>query len=118
MDFYEPLPEFDADGIYLDFEDRQNGIDEWIEDLFTEWMCSRWLSVITGMEYEVVSLFFGLADDEPKSYDEIAVIMNLSRKAVSRIYHQTLRRMQHYGYHLTKKMWLFNKLIIDKLINC
>ena len=41
MDFYEPLPEFDADGIYLDFEDRQNGIDEWIEDLFTEWMCSR-----------------------------------------------------------------------------
>ena len=54
--------------------------------------------------YEVVRMLFGLSDDEPKSYDEIAVIMNLSRKAVSRIYHQTLRRMQHYGYHLTKKM--------------
>lgn len=47
MDFYEPLPEFDADGIYLDFEDRRNGIDKWIEDEFTEWMCSRCLSVIT-----------------------------------------------------------------------
>ena len=42
--------------------------------------------------YEVVRMLFGLSDDEPKSYDEIAVIMNLSRKAVSRIYHQTLRR--------------------------
>ena len=51
--------------------------------------------------YEVVRMLFGLSDDEPKSYDEIAVIMNLSRKAVSGIYHQTLRRMQHYGYHLT-----------------
>ena len=38
MDFYEPLPEFDADGIYLNFEDRRNGIEEWIEDEFTEWM--------------------------------------------------------------------------------
>ena len=47
MDFYEPLPEFDANGIYLDFEDRQNGIDEWIEGEFTEWMSSRGLSVIT-----------------------------------------------------------------------
>ena len=28
MDFYEPLPEFDADRIRLDFEDRRNGIDE------------------------------------------------------------------------------------------
>jgi DNA-directed RNA polymerase sigma subunit (sigma70/sigma32) len=54
--------------------------------------------------YEVVRMLFGLSDDEPKSYDEIAVIMNLSRKAVSRIYHQTLRRMQHYGYHLTKNV--------------
>lgn len=54
--------------------------------------------------YEVVRMLFGLSDDEPKSYDEIAVIMNWSRKAVSRIYHQTLRRMQHYGYHLTKNV--------------
>ena len=54
--------------------------------------------------YEVVRMLFGLSDDEPKSYDEIAMIMNLSRKAVSRIYHQTLRRMQHYGYHLTKNV--------------
>lgn len=54
--------------------------------------------------YEVVRMLFGLSDDEPKSYDEVAVIMNLSRKAVSRIYHQTLRRMQHYGYHLTKNV--------------
>ena len=54
--------------------------------------------------YEVVRMLFGLSDDEPKSYDEIAVIMNLSRKAVSRIYHQTIRRMQHYGYHLTKNV--------------
>ena len=54
--------------------------------------------------YEVVRMLFGLSDDEPKSYDEIAVIMNLCRKAVSRIYHQTLRRMQHYGYHLTKNV--------------
>ena len=53
--------------------------------------------------YEVVRMLFGLSDDEPKSYDEVAVIMNLSRKAVSRIYHQALRKMQHYGYHLTKK---------------
>ena len=103
MDFYEPLPEFDANGIYLDFEDRQNGIDEWIEGEFTEWMSSRGLSVITNGEYEVVRMLFGLSDDEPKSYDEIAVIMNLSRKTVSRIYHQALRKMQHYGYHLTKK---------------
>ena len=103
MDFYEPLPEFDADRIRLDFEDRRNGIDEWFEGEFTEWMSSRCLSVITNGEYEVVRMLFGLSDDEPKSYDEIAVIMNLSRKAVSRIYHQTLRRMQHYGYHLTKK---------------
>lgn len=36
MDFYEPLPEFDANGIYLDFEDRQNGIDEWIDVNFLE----------------------------------------------------------------------------------
>ena len=103
MDFYEPLPEFDANGIYLDFEDRQNGIDEWIEGEFTEWMSSRCLSVITDGEYEVVRMLFGLSDDEPKFYDEIAVIMNLSRKTVSRIYHQALRKMQHYGYHLTKK---------------
>ena len=102
MDFYEPLPEFDADGLYLDFEDRRNGIEEWIEDEFTVWMCSRCLSVITDREYGVVSLLFGLSDDEPKTYDEVAVIMNLSRKAVSRIYNQTLSRMQHYGYHLTK----------------
>ena len=54
--------------------------------------------------YEVVRMLFGLSDDEPKSYDEVAVIMNLSKKAVSRIYHQTLRRMQHYGYHLTKNV--------------
>ena len=54
--------------------------------------------------YEVVRMLFGLSDDQPKSYDEVAVIMNLSRKAVSRIYHQTLRRMQHYGYHLTKNV--------------
>ena len=104
MDFYEPLPEFDATGIFLDFEDRRNGIDDCIEGEFTEWMSSRGLSVITNGEYEVVRMLFGLSDAEPKSYDEIAVIMNLSRKAVSRIYHQTLRRMQHYGYHLTKKM--------------
>ena len=103
MDFYEPLPEFDANGIYLDFEDRQNGIDEWIEGEFTEWMYNRCLSVITDGEYEVVRMLFGLSDDEPKSYDEIAVIMNLSRKTVSRIYHQALGKMQHYGYHLTKK---------------
>ena len=51
MDFYEPLPEFDADRIRLDFEDRRNGIDEWIEHEFTEWMCSRCLSVITDGEY-------------------------------------------------------------------
>ena len=104
MDFYEPLPEFDANGIYLDFEDRQNGIDEWIEGEFTEWMSSRCLSVITNGEYEVVRMLFGLSDDEPKSYDEIAVIMNLNRNTVSRIYHQALGKMQHYGYHLTKKM--------------
>ena len=103
MDFYEPLPEFDANGIYLDFEDRRNGIDKWIEDEFTEWMYSICLSVITDREYEVVNLLFGLSDDEPKSYDEIAVIMNLSRKTVSRIYHQALGKMQHYGYHLTQK---------------
>ena len=103
MDFYEPLPEFDANGIYLDFEDRQNGIDEWIEGEFTEWMSSRCLSVITDGEYEVVRMLFGLSDDEPKSYDEIAVIMNLNRNTVSRIYHQALGKMQHYGYHLTKK---------------
>ena len=47
MDFYEPLPEFDANGIFLDFEDRRNGIDEWIEGEFTEWMCNRCLSVIS-----------------------------------------------------------------------
>ena len=104
MDFYEPLPEFDANGIYLDFEDRQNGIDEWIEGEFTEWMSSRGLSVITNGEYEVVRMLFGLSDDEPKSYDEIAVIMNLNRNTVSRIYHQALRKMQHYGYHLTKNV--------------
>ena len=103
MDFYEPLPEFDANGIYLDFEDRQNGIDEWIEGEFTEWMSSRGLSVITNGEYEVVRMLFGLSDDEPKSYDEIAVIMNLNRNTVSRIYHQALGKMQHYGYHLTQK---------------
>ena len=59
---------------------------------------------ITDGEYEVVRMLFGLSDDEPKSYDKIAVIMNLSRKAVSRIYHQALRKMQHYGYHLTKNV--------------
>ena len=95
MDFYEPLPEFDADGLYLDFEDRRNGIEEWIEDEFTVWMCSRCLSVITDREYGVVSLLFGLSDDEPRTYDEIAVIMNLNKKAVSRIYHQALRKMRH-----------------------
>ena len=58
-------------------------------------MCNRCLSVITDREYEVVSLLFGLSDDEPKSYDEIAVIMNLSGKAVSRIYYQALRKMRH-----------------------
>ena len=62
MDFYEPLPEFDANGIFLDFEDRRNGIDEWIEGEFTEWMCSRCLSVITDGEYEVVRMLFGLSD--------------------------------------------------------
>lgn len=58
-------------------------------------MCSRCLSVITDREYGVVSLLFGLSDDEPKTYDEIAVIMNLNKKAVSRIYHQALRKMRH-----------------------
>ena len=53
--------------------------------------------------YEVVRMLFGLSDDQPKSYEEIAVIMNLNKKAVSGIYHQALRKMQHYGYHLTKK---------------
>ena len=95
MDFYEPLSEFDEDGIYLDYEDRRNGIEELIEDEFTEWMCRRCLSVITDLEYEVVNLLFGLSDDEPKSYEEIAVIMNLNKKAVSRIYHQALRKMRH-----------------------
>ena len=104
MDYYEPLPEFDEDGIYLDFEDRQNGIEEWIENENKAYLCRRCLSIITDEEYEVMRLFFGLTDDEPKSYDEIAVIMNMSKKAVIRNYHQALRKMQHYGYKLS-----FNK---------
>ncbi len=50
MDYYEPLPEFDGDGIYLDFEDRQNGIEEWIDDENKAYLCRRCLSVITDQE--------------------------------------------------------------------
>ena len=108
MDFYEPLPEFDANGIYLDFEDRRNGIDEWFEGEFTEWMCSRCLSVITDGEYEVVRMLFGLSDDEPKSYDKIAVIMNLSRKLYLG---STIRNLEKAALRLS-----FNKKC-DCLIN-
>ncbi len=95
MDYYEPLPDFGEYGIYLEFEDKRNEIEEWIDDEFTEWMCNRCLFVITDREYEVVSMIFGLSDDEPRSYDEIAVAMNLSKDAVSRIYHKALQKMRH-----------------------
>lgn len=60
-----------------------------------QWMSRRCLSVITDREYAVVSMIFGLSDDEQKSYDEIAVAMNLSKDAVSRIYHKALQKMRH-----------------------
>ena len=94
-DYYEPLPDFGEYGVYPDFEDKRNEIEEWIEGEFTEWMCNRCLSVITDREYAVVSMIFGLSDDEPRSYDEIAVIMNLSKDTISRIYHQALKKMRH-----------------------
>lgn len=95
MDTYEQLLEVDDDGICLDFADSQNRIEEWIETEYTAYMSRKCLSVITDVEFEVIRLTFGLPNDEPRSYDEIAAIMNLSKNMVSKIYHQAIRKIRH-----------------------
>lgn len=32
MDYYEPLPDFGEYGIFLEFEDKRNEIEEWIDN--------------------------------------------------------------------------------------
>lgn len=95
MDTYEPLLEVDDGGICLDFADSQNRIEEWIETEYKAYMSRKCLSVIADEEFEVIRLTFGLPDDEPRSYDEIAAILGLSKNMVSKIYHQAIRKMRH-----------------------
>ena len=95
MENYELIVEYNHEVFYLDLIDDSGEIDNWINEKHTKYLCSKLLSILTDTEYEVINLYFGLSDDNPKNYEEISKIMNLNKKVVSRLSRNSLRKMRN-----------------------
>lgn len=115
MKSYKLIVEYNQENFYLDLIDDSSEIDNWINSQYIKFVSSKLLTILTETEYEVIRLYFGLSDDDPKDYEEISKVMNLNKKVVSRIIRQSLRKMRNPRnyYPLFEKYTIFASEIFD-----
>jgi len=66
----------------------------------------RALSTLTDKEKDVIMHYFGVCDTQPKTLEEIAVLLNVTRERVRQIKEKGLRRLRHTSRSKGLKLFL------------
>jgi RNA polymerase primary sigma factor len=66
----------------------------------------RALSTLTDKEKDVIMHYFGVCDTQPKTLEEIALLLNVTRERVRQIKEKGLRRLRHTSRSKGLKLFL------------
>ena len=66
----------------------------------------RALSTLTDKEKDVIMHYFGVCDTQPKTLEEIAILLNVTRERVRQIKEKGLRRLRHTSRSKGLKLFL------------
>ncbi len=78
---------------YINEVDQTNIEDSYIEQNMQELVLGM-LDCLKDREYEIISLRFGIADNKPRTLEEIGKIYGISRERVRQIEYKALRRLR------------------------
>lgn len=81
-------------------DERTAAPDEEVEEMYERESLEKFLEVIDKREATIIKLRYGLVDGEPKTLEEIGVLLHMSRERVRQIEKETIQKLH---YILTKE---------------
>ena len=90
---------------------RNNDLPDPMETLMTDSLrleIERSLDALTGREADVIRLYFGLANNQPHTLEEIGRKFDLTRERVRQIKEKAIRRLKQAGRGRALRNYLGN----------
>lgn len=87
-------------------DELQPAPDEALLDESLRLEIERAFRTLSGMEAQVISLYFGLTQEKPLTLEKIGVRFGLSRERVRQIKEKAIRRLRHGSRNKTLRDYL------------